>query len=724
MRITVSRPTAESSKEEQASAWRLSLRTLLLSWEVYLIIAVAAFLRLYQLASTEFDDDEAVMYHMARNAVTHGFIPATSNIASIGIFNPPGTTNLLLLPALISGNPIWGVVLIAVLAILSVLLTYFFVRHYYGRLAGTIAALTYATVFRAVIYSRFIWNQNFLPFFVMLFFMALFRGAVGRKKGWFLAALVLLGFMVQLHASSALLIIPLALAFLLAPGTIRKRDWAIGLLVILVLYAPYLLWEAQIRLKDILAYLERKPESVFDLEAWHFYQAFLNPYSLLSEQNPLHWRIVPFIGEQSYLWKLAPYLAWVSRLLQGLVIASIGALLVWAIRSWNKVTADQENRKLPFWGQIARYWKDLRNSPERSGILILLSWQIIPLVLLLRHSSIYLHYFIFFMPGPFILLAVFLVKAVTWLRRQNISLVLKRSISYGVYGAASLIIAAQLIGSTAGILDLDRGHYSDGAVVNNLYNDLRSLQAAVNKADQLAQDRHLSRVYMSTDWPTQSTLRYLSTQMRTPATLFTDEGCIALPGADAGPAVMLIGPYSPFADALVQRFTNATLIDQPARPGGAPFRLYIVNAKPGDAEAVSQNTLGQDLRLLDRSLQPFQYQNTSWQVSRWKLLRSGEPSYRRIYSYTMTEFTDKRSSVRECKFTALHAGDQILVPFNNLSLGQSNAALNIKGTSYEVNPRNYRIGPLTFQTFKDEMSEPKRLLTPGGENVIRVVAAR
>src|SRR5262245_23769102 len=139
---------------------QLSLRTILLSWEFYLLILLAAFLRLYRLSATEFDTDQAMIFSMARYALHHGLLVATSNFASIHILNPPGVVWLLMLPAALSGNPLGAALLVALLAVAAVALTYLFTRRYYGRLAAIIVALLYATTSRAVDYARFSWNQN------------------------------------------------------------------------------------------------------------------------------------------------------------------------------------------------------------------------------------------------------------------------------------------------------------------------------------------------------------------------------------------------------------------------------------------------------------------------------------------------------------------------------------------------------------------------------------
>src|SRR5882724_8595407 len=162
---------------------RAALLSLLRSWELYLILAVALFLRLYHIDLTEFDGDQATIFRMAHDAVSHGMLVATSNGASIGIINPPAVIYLLMIAATFSSNPLWGAVLTALMAVVAVVLTYLFTRRYFGRPAATIAALTYAVAYKAIFYSRFMWNQNFLHLFVILFFFALFWRSEERRVG-------------------------------------------------------------------------------------------------------------------------------------------------------------------------------------------------------------------------------------------------------------------------------------------------------------------------------------------------------------------------------------------------------------------------------------------------------------------------------------------------------------------------------------------------------------
>src|SRR6266516_4100464 len=172
------------------------------TWEIYPIVLLAAFLRFYQINTTEFDEDQAMVFRMAHDAIYHELIPATSNIASIRIVNPPAVIYLFMLPAAFSANPIWGVLFVGVFNVIAVLLTYIFVRRYYGRLAAIIASLLYATALNTLFY--------------ILFIFALFWGVVDRRKGWLFPALLLLGILVQLHETTIILAVLLLVALLLA----------------------------------------------------------------------------------------------------------------------------------------------------------------------------------------------------------------------------------------------------------------------------------------------------------------------------------------------------------------------------------------------------------------------------------------------------------------------------------------------------------------------------
>src|SRR6266567_3056866 len=90
-----------------------SIRRWLLSWEVYIIILIAAILRLYRLDTSEFSGDQTFLFRMAYDAVHFGLIPATSNYSSIGTANAPIAVNFLTIPVLFSSDPLWSTAMTA-----------------------------------------------------------------------------------------------------------------------------------------------------------------------------------------------------------------------------------------------------------------------------------------------------------------------------------------------------------------------------------------------------------------------------------------------------------------------------------------------------------------------------------------------------------------------------------------------------------------------------------
>ncbi len=707
MSLTPTEHRSSVVEEERRTTSVALLRSWLLSWEIYLIVVVAGLLRLYGIDTTEFDDDQAAVFRMAHDAVSHGLLVATSNIASIHIYNPPAIIYFFMLPAAFSANPLWGAVMVGVLMTLSVLLLYIFVRRYYGRSTATIAALLYAVAARPIFYSRFIWNQNLLPILTILFLFTLFWGVVERKKGWLAPAIFLLGILVQLHASGVMMAFPLGVALLLAPKTLRWRDLVWGIVALFISYFPYLLWEVSTNFIDVHTLLAVTKQPVFiDNKAWTFYRLFLSPYDYDN---------VP--DKHTLLGRLVPALAWTRGTMTVLVIggAVIALISVFGSRPIVPSSTAHNNTKKTWWSRISNFLILLRANSYRCGLLLLLVWQIVPLLILTRHSiGLYAHYIIILMPGPFILIGIFIVKSSQWLQRQQ---AWTTSIRYVLYILTCLLIFAQLAGSTAGVLDAVRGNFNDMVLSHPYYSDLHSLQNALQEADQVAQQHHFKHVYISSDASTQAALRYLSQQMQTSTTVFDSNRCAVLPSIANGPAVMLIGPYSPFTEALVRHFTSATLITTPKRLSGSPFKLYIVQPMENQAGGVSFSS---NLQLLDSHAPSFSFHGSSWLVARWRLLHTAQPSYQKVYWYNVAQYENPTATKPEtrslCGFTAMQSGDTLLVPLEQL--GKQSRPFDIKVQAFTVNPYTLTYGPISFETYRDISSPWQLLKTSTGDDTL------
>ena len=182
---------------------------------------------------------------------------------------------------------------------------------------------------------------------------------------------------------------------------------------------------------------------------------------------------------------------------------------------------------------------------------------------------------------------------------------------------------------------------------------------------------------------------------------------------------MLIGPYSPFTEALVQHFTSATLVATPKRLSGSPFKLYIVQPMVEQAGGAS---FGNELQLLDTHARPFTFNGSSWLVTQWRFLHSAQPSYQRVYWYNVAQFsnltTTKPMTRSLCGFTAMQAGDTLLAPLEQA--GKQSQSFNVKVQAFTVNPYTLTYGPIAFETYRDISSPWQPLQTSTGKDTLTV----
>ncbi|HET8846320.1 MAG TPA: glycosyltransferase family 39 protein [Ktedonobacteraceae bacterium] len=682
----------------------------LLTWEIYPILALALFTHLYQLSTTEFDADQAILFRLPRAAVLQGLIPATGTVSSIGMVNPPGYVYLLMPVAAFTASPFASMIFTALLNVLAVVLTYVFTRRYYGRLAGITAALLYTTTLQDIYYGRFIWQPNLLPFFVLLFFLALFRGAVERKTGWLAPALGLLGFMLQLHATPLYLCLPLAVAVLLAYQTVRLRDVITGLIYFSLFFLPYLVWEFSSRFVDLAILLGASGQvPTFDNQALRFYMSFLAPYvGNAGNSHAVLRHFLPFLRREAWLMYIVTT--------GGFLLALLG-IFGWKhiqfpshtrFRQGQPVLSNNQHSR---WQKIRAAWNDLVFSPQRCGLLLLLTWQIPVLLLLSRHTiTLQAHYLLILLPGPFILIGLLISQVTAWCKSvRNWGKLLR----FAAPALSLCLIMSQFIGSSTWFLDESRGTHSHW----HTYDTWQDMQGVVNAADQLAQSHHLHHVYIYTDQYTDEAFTYLAGQMKTPVTLISRSNCLILPASWAGPAVALVGPADPLDESLLKHFSSAQFMSSPPRLGGAPFHLYIVQpmvAPLTDAHATFTQMLAMD----KGRHKTLTYQNPNYPSGQatqlfgmfWTSLRNWPARYRTFYTYKFSAHyagngTNGEAASATCSFDNLEAGEQMFVPFA-LPVGSLAwpTSLALSGSLWKSQPDILASGPLRFESIRDQYS--------------------
>ncbi|MEI6082996.1 MAG: glycosyltransferase family 39 protein [Verrucomicrobiota bacterium] len=209
------------------------------------IIAVGAWLRFSHFDLLEFQGDEAYAAHLALDALKTGKLPLAGLMSSVGVTNPPLFAYLLIPMFAINPNPAFVSACIALLGLAAVVITWHIGRKYYGPMAGLVAGLFFAVSPWAVIYSRKIWAQDFVPFFATCTLWAVHALVVGKKPKTVFWCVLLPLCVVQIHFSGiALTAAVVAIIAWLRP----KIDWrwaAGGVVASLVLMAPYFYLQQQ-----------------------------------------------------------------------------------------------------------------------------------------------------------------------------------------------------------------------------------------------------------------------------------------------------------------------------------------------------------------------------------------------------------------------------------------------------------------------------------------------
>ncbi len=120
-----------------------------------------------------------------------------------------------------------------------------------GRVAGVAAGLIYAVTPAAIVYSRRIWNPDFVPFFAAIALYALVTFWQTRRSGWLAAALFCIACAAQLHLVAGVFLLLWLLVFLLRLRDVRWQPLAISLAALALLLSPYIYLQTQSGWSDL-----------------------------------------------------------------------------------------------------------------------------------------------------------------------------------------------------------------------------------------------------------------------------------------------------------------------------------------------------------------------------------------------------------------------------------------------------------------------------------------
>jgi len=223
-------------------------------WEITLFFVVfflGFFLRAYHFSDwLHFEIDQTYDTLLVSPAVEKG-------IANLPLLGPTagGGRSLRLGPAFyymeyasakIFGNdPVGHAMQILIFSILALPLFYFLCRHYFSKELSLGLLAIFSTSLYLVLYSRFSWSPNVLPFLTLAAFYSLLRSVSESEKNkerWFIVAVFIASVASQIHFSSFFSIPLVFITFLLIKRPkFKLKIWLISFFILLVVYSPVVL---------------------------------------------------------------------------------------------------------------------------------------------------------------------------------------------------------------------------------------------------------------------------------------------------------------------------------------------------------------------------------------------------------------------------------------------------------------------------------------------------
>jgi len=213
------------------------------------IVLVAAVLRLVALPTRGgWDSDQGTEMLALRAALTSGQLPifGPEAISVTSSFHHGALYYDLLLPAawLGNGDPTWVVAEISLLSLVVVPAVWWIARSIGGTAAGLCAALLAAASASLIGYATFIWNPTLVEPGAALAFLGAWQALRTRHAAWWILAAGGTAVAVQAHIAAAVIVLPLAAAFLVdlrrGPAPRRRRTAAWGAAGVALFVASYL----------------------------------------------------------------------------------------------------------------------------------------------------------------------------------------------------------------------------------------------------------------------------------------------------------------------------------------------------------------------------------------------------------------------------------------------------------------------------------------------------
>ncbi|HPN96134.1 MAG TPA: glycosyltransferase family 39 protein [Candidatus Moranbacteria bacterium] len=139
-------------------------------------------------------------------------------------------------------NPAGNAASSLIFGVLSIVVFYFLMKRYFGEKISLLLALLFSSSIFLVVYSRFAWNPNPIPFFSLLLFLSLLKVTDKNEKRrgvWLVVSGFSLACVTHMHFLAFVSMPVITALFLLIKWPkIAWKYWLMSLMVIFLLYLP------------------------------------------------------------------------------------------------------------------------------------------------------------------------------------------------------------------------------------------------------------------------------------------------------------------------------------------------------------------------------------------------------------------------------------------------------------------------------------------------------
>jgi 4-amino-4-deoxy-L-arabinose transferase-like glycosyltransferase len=574
--------------------------------EFWIILLVAMGLRLWHLDHSQWLDDQAQLLTLARDAWLRDALPITGIRSSISTLNPPLSIYILMPFFLFTKSPLPALIGLALWNIFGVALCYIFALRYFTRRAAFCAALVFACCGAVINYSRFIWQQNYLPPLLLLWAFTLYAGVVRGRRGWLALHLLLLAMIVSLHPTGLTLLAVTVVALLIAPQWPTRRDTLIGVGLVALLLLPTLLWEMVSSFSDVQLLRQfTQQRSVINLDV---FQALYHLLGAPAYPNPGRNTPYPAILDTA----LYAHIGGLNQVIQVaamlLYLVCYLALTILAVAPLRRVRAPVDTtgwRRV--WGWLIALRRALQADARWRAYLLLWVWLTVPPLTMLRHGkTVQPHYLFILYPAFFLSVGVAIDAIIRQAPRAlpMLRIHLRHSQRIVTWGALAVTLAVALGQATQAALFIAAVGGDQVNTVNFGY-PLNQLLTADGALTTIQRNQHAHGVVIS--MPSHYTAAAIeSTLIREHADRTGVAGdCLTLPAPQADPTLVVSTRAASPQAQLLAALRNVTRTQDYAMPGDEPLVIYRVTGQTATLpderalpSATWHDTRGDALRLV------------------------------------------------------------------------------------------------------------------------------